>query len=44
VNKNVFFFFYKIGEQKGGTSPAWWGRVGASGSGEEVGRIYLIYS
>jgi hypothetical protein len=29
--KMLFFFFYKIGEQDGGTSPAWRGMVPVGG-------------
>jgi hypothetical protein len=38
--KMSFFFFYKIGEQEGGTGPAGWGErsVGISGRAEEVGK------
>jgi hypothetical protein len=36
--KKTLFFFYKIGEKKGGTGLAWAGGFGTSGSGEEVGK------
>jgi hypothetical protein len=36
----LFPFFCKIGDQEGGTGPAWWKEgIDASGMGEEVGQV-----